>query len=92
MSQYFPIPYKLFEGDITVKVDLSNYATKSDFNNGTGTNTSKLAAKFYLPTMPHINSGTYPPPPIFNVVCKYQRQFLGTSFGVAILPLCCNIG
>ena len=32
-----------------------------------------------------------PPPPIINVVCKYLRQFLGTSFGVATLPTCCNI-
>ena len=30
MHQYFPKPYKSFEGDIRVKVDLSNYATKSD--------------------------------------------------------------
>ena len=30
MSQYFPKPYELFGGDINVKVDLSNYATKTD--------------------------------------------------------------
>ena len=30
MSQYFSKPYKPFAGDINVKVDLSNYATKSD--------------------------------------------------------------
>ena len=30
MSQYFPKPYKSFEGNINVKVDLSNYTTKSD--------------------------------------------------------------
>ena len=29
--------------------------------------------------------------PIINVVCKYLRQFLGTSFGVAILPINCDI-
>ena len=28
MSQYFPQPYEPFGGDINVKVDLSNYATK----------------------------------------------------------------
>ena len=28
MSQYFPKPYEPFDGDINVKVDLSNYATK----------------------------------------------------------------
>ena len=30
MSQYFPKPYKQFVGHINVKVDLSNYATKTD--------------------------------------------------------------
>ena len=30
MSQYFPKPYDPFSGDINVKVDLSNYATKAD--------------------------------------------------------------
>ena len=29
MSQYFPKPYKAFGGNIYVKVDLSNYATKA---------------------------------------------------------------
>ena len=45
MSQYFPKPYQPFGGDIHVKVDLSNYATKSDLKNATGIDTSKLAAK-----------------------------------------------
>ena len=31
MSQYFPKPYEPFGGDINVKVDLSNYATKAEF-------------------------------------------------------------
>ena len=30
MSQCFPKPYETFGGDINVKVDLSNYATKTD--------------------------------------------------------------
>ena len=30
ISQYFPKSYEPFGGDINVKVDLSNYATKSD--------------------------------------------------------------
>ena len=33
MSQYFPKPYQPFGGDINVKVDLSNYATKTDIKN-----------------------------------------------------------
>ena len=45
MSQYFPKPYEPFCGDINVKVDMSNYATKSDLKDATGIDTSKLAAK-----------------------------------------------
>ena len=30
MSQYFTKPYESFGGDTIVKVDLSNYATKTD--------------------------------------------------------------
>ena len=33
MSQFFPKPYELFGGDVNVKVDLSNYATKTDIKN-----------------------------------------------------------
>ena len=33
MSQYFPKSYEPFGGDINVKVDLSNYATKTDLKN-----------------------------------------------------------
>ena len=45
MSQHFHKPYKSFEGNINVKVDLSNYATKYDLKNATGIDTSKLALK-----------------------------------------------
>ena len=46
MSQHFPKPYEpLFSGDINLKVDLSNNATKSDVKITTGAGTSKLAAK-----------------------------------------------
>ena len=38
-------PYEPFGGDINVKFDLSNFATKADLKNATGTDTSKLAAK-----------------------------------------------
>ena len=33
MSQYFPKPFRSFGGNINVKVDLSNYATKCDLKN-----------------------------------------------------------
>ena len=45
MSRYLPKPYEPFGGDINVKADLSNYATKADLKNETGIDTSKLAAK-----------------------------------------------
>ena len=43
-----PKPYEPFAGDINVKVDLSNYATKPDFKNVTGVDTSNLALKSNL--------------------------------------------
>ena len=45
MSQYFPRPYELFGRDINVKVDLSNYATKTDLKNETHVDTSSFALK-----------------------------------------------
>ena len=45
MTQYFPKPCRSFGGNINVKVDLSNYATKTDLKNATGVDASKLAAK-----------------------------------------------
>ena len=51
MSQYFPKLYEPFGGDINLKVDLSNHAAKSDLNNATGVDTSKLAAKSNLASL-----------------------------------------
>ena len=48
MSQYFPKPYDPFSGDINVKVDLSNYATKSDIKNISHVGTSSFALKTNL--------------------------------------------
>ena len=45
MSQYFPKPYEPFGGDINVKVDLSNYATKSDIKNISHVDTYKFCIK-----------------------------------------------
>ena len=45
MSQYFPKPFKSFEGNINVKVDLSNYATETDFKNITHIDTSNFKLK-----------------------------------------------
>ena len=48
MSQYFPKPYEPFGGDINVKVDLSNYATKADIKNISHVDTSNFALKTNL--------------------------------------------
>ena len=48
MSQYFPKPFKSLEGNINVKVDLSNYATKTDLKNVTHVNTSHFPMKTNL--------------------------------------------
>ena len=48
MSQYFPKPYEPFGGDINVKVDLSNYATKTDIKNISPVDTSSFALKTSL--------------------------------------------
>ena len=48
MSQYFPKPYEPFGGDISVTVDLSNYATKHDIKNITHLDTSSFALKINL--------------------------------------------
>ena len=48
MSQDFPKAYKPFGGDINVKVDLSNYATKADIKNVSHVDTSSFALKTNL--------------------------------------------
>ena len=45
MSQYFPKPFRSFGGNINVKVDLSNYATKIDLKNMAHVDTSSFALK-----------------------------------------------
>ena len=51
MSQYFPKPYEPFGGDINVKVDLSNYATKVDIKNISHVDTSNFALKTNLASL-----------------------------------------
>ena len=48
MSQYFPKPFRSFGGNINVKVDLSNYATKTDLKNITHVDTSSFERKTNL--------------------------------------------
>ena len=51
MSQCFPKPYEPFGGDINVKVDLSNYATKTDIKNISHIDTSSFALKSNLASL-----------------------------------------
>ena len=51
MSQHFPKPYEPFGGDINVKVDLSNYVTKTDLKNVTLVDTSSFALKTNLASL-----------------------------------------
>ena len=44
MSEYFPKP-KSFGANVKVELDLFNYATKVDFKNATGVDTSDFAKK-----------------------------------------------
>ena len=48
MSRYFRKPYEPFGGDINVKVELFNYATKTDIKNTSHIDTSRFASKSNL--------------------------------------------
>ena len=48
MSQYFPKPFRSFGGNLNVKVDWSNYATKTDLKNVTHVDTTSFALKTNL--------------------------------------------
>ena len=51
MSQCFPKPYEPFGGDINIKVDISNYATKSDIKSFTHVDTSSFPLKTNLASL-----------------------------------------
>ena len=51
MSQYFPKPFRSFGGNINVKVDLSNYATKTDLKNVTQVHISNFTLKTNLASL-----------------------------------------
>ena len=48
MSQYFSKPFRIFGGNINVKVELSNYATKTELKNISHVDTSSFALKTNL--------------------------------------------
>ena len=51
MSQHFPTPFRNFGGNINFKVDLSNYATKTDLKNITHIDTSNFTLKTNLASL-----------------------------------------
>ena len=51
MTQCFPKRYEPFGGDINVKVNLSNYATKTDIKNISHINISSFALKPILASL-----------------------------------------
>ena len=51
ISQYFPKQNEPFGGDINVKFDLSNYATKADIKNISHVDTSCFALKTNLASL-----------------------------------------
>ena len=52
MSQYFPKPFNSHFGDsINVKIDLNNYATKTDIKNISHVDTKRFALKTNLPSL-----------------------------------------
>ena len=51
MSEYFPKLYEPFGGDVNVKVDLSNYATKTDIKNVSHVDLSRFALKSNLASL-----------------------------------------
>ena len=51
MSDYFRRRYNRFDGDISVNVDLSNYATKTDLKNVSHVDVSNFALKANLASL-----------------------------------------
>ena len=51
MSKHFPKSFRSFGRNINVKVDLSNYATKTDIKNISHLDTSSFALKINLATL-----------------------------------------
>ena len=51
MGQYFPKTHEPFGGDITVRIDLSNYTTKADLKNISHIDVSNFALKSNLTSL-----------------------------------------
>ena len=48
MIQYFPKPFRSFGGNINIKIDLFNYATKTDLKKVAHVDTSSFALRTNL--------------------------------------------
>ena len=94
-SQYFPKPYEPFGGDTNVKVDLSNYATKTDLKNARGIGTSKLAAKSDLVSLKagvdklDIDELKSVPTNLSNLKCKVDKLVIEKNKSYSIKKLFC---
>ena len=51
ISQFFPEPIEAFGGNINVKIDLFNYATKADIKNISHVDTSSFVLKSNLASL-----------------------------------------
>ena len=83
MSQYFSKPNQPFRRYINVKMDLSNYAAKTDLKNATRIDTSKLAAKSDLVSLKtevdklYIHELKSVPANLSNLKSKVSKPYIG---------------
>ena len=56
MSEYFP-KVRSLSGNMKIKLNLSNYATKADLKNVIGADTSKIVKKIYLVIIDQLDIG-----------------------------------
>ena len=77
MREYFPEPKSL--GKVKVELDLSNYATKTDFKNKAGIDTSSFGKKVYLTSLKsnvnkwHIDKQKNLPTNLHNLKSKVDK-------------------
>ena len=74
MSQYFPKPFRSFGGNINVKLELSNYTTKTDLKNIAYVDTSSFTLKTNLANIKtevdKLDIGKLVPVPVNEIVKK----------------------
>ena len=76
MGEYFPKP-KSFGGRVKVELDLSNYATKADFKQVTGADTSRFAKTVDLASIgPEIDKLEKVPTGLNSLKSKVDQLYL----------------